>query len=149
MKKILIYQHQSSYNHGCEALAYTISKMIKEVCPDSYITLSSFYAVDDKKFEFPAIDKIVQNDMWLKRGTFPYFVYQIDKRVLNSKSIQEKYMYCKTCYELAKEADICVAIGGDNYCYNKGKEHWPLERKIKKLGKKNIKKPARPFAYAC
>ena len=45
-------------------------------------------------------------------------------------------MYCKTCYELAKEADICVAIGGDNYCYNKGKEHWPLERKIKKLGKK-------------
>ena len=122
MKKILIYQHQSSYNHGCEALAYTISKMIKEVCPDSYITLSSFYAVDDKKFEFPAIDKIVQNDMWLKRGTFPYFVYQIDKRVLNSKSIQEKYMYCKTCYELAKEADICVAIGGDNYCYNKGKK---------------------------
>lgn len=136
MKKILIYQHQSSYNHGCEALAYTISNMIKEVCPDSYITLSSFYAVEDKKFEFPAIDKIVQNDNWLKRGTLPYFVYQIDKRLLNNKLIQEKFMYCKTCYELAKEADICVAIGGDNYCYNKGKEHWPLERKMKKLGKK-------------
>ena len=45
-------------------------------------------------------------------------------------------MYCKPCYEAAKTADVCVAIGGDNYCYNKGKEHWPLERKMKKLGKK-------------
>lgn len=136
MKKILLYQHQSSYNHGCEALAYTISKMIKEVIPDCQIILSSNFAEDDKKFDFPYIDYIIQNDMWLKRGTIPYFVYQIDKRILNNKTIQDKFMYCKTCYELAKVSDICIAIGGDNYCYNKGKEHWPLDRKIKKLGKK-------------
>lgn len=135
MKKILLYQHQSSYNHGCEALAYSISKIIKELIPDCTITLSSYYANEDKEFDFPFIDSIVQNNAWLKRGTVPYFIYQIDKRTFKSKMIQDMFMYCKTCYELAKENDICIAIGGDNYCYNKGKEHWALDRKIKKLGK--------------
>ncbi len=136
MNKILIYQHQSSMNHGCEALAYTISEQIKSVAPQSKVTLSSFYKCDDDRFEFPNIDTIEQNDMWLTRFTFPWFVYQLDRRLFNSKTLQEKYMYCKKCFELAGNSDICVAIGGDTYCYNKGKEHWPLERKMKKLGKK-------------
>lgn len=136
MKKILMYQHQSSFNHGCEALVYSISQQIKEFCPCSYLQLASFYKKDDEIFSFPNVDKIIQNNMWLRRFSFPWFVYQTDKRLFNSKSIQESSMYCKPCYKLAKESDICVAIGGDTYCYNKGKEHWPLERKIKKLGKK-------------
>lgn len=136
MNNILIYQHQSSMNHGCEALVYTISEQIKEKCPDSKITLSSYFKKDDDLFEFPYIDDIVQNNMWLVRFTWPWLVYQIDKRILNNKAVQEKFMYCKTCYELSGNADVCVAVGGDTYCYNKGKEHWPLERKMKKLGKK-------------
>jgi polysaccharide pyruvyl transferase WcaK-like protein len=136
MKNILIYQHQSSANHGCEALVYTISEQIKAQYPDSKVTLSSYFKQDDDMFDFPCVDQIVQNNMWLVRFTFPWFVYQIDKRLFNSRKIQDRFMYCKTCYELAKKSDICVAIGGDTYCYNKGKEHWPLERKMKKLGKK-------------
>ncbi len=136
MNKILIYQHQSSMNHGCEALVYTISEQIKNIEPQAQTTLASFYKSDDDRFEFPNVDRIVQNNMWLTRFTFPWFVYQIDRRLFHSKKLQEKYMYCKKCFELANEADLCIAIGGDTYCYNKGKEHWPLERKIKKLGKK-------------
>lgn len=136
MPNVLIYQHQSSYNHGCEALAYTISDIIKSSVDNCKITLSSYYKSDDEAFEFPNIESILQNDMWLTRCTLPWFMYQVDKRLLKSKAVQEAFMYCKPCYEAAKEADVCVAIGGDTYCYNKGKEHWPLERKIKKLGKK-------------
>lgn len=136
MKKVLIYQHQSSANHGCEALVYTISEQIKNICPDSNITVSSFYKKDDDQFEFPYINQFIENKQWLRRSTLPWLVYQIDRRTIKSKSIQEKFMFCKPCYETAKHSDVCVAIGGDTYCYNKGKEHWPLERKIKKLGKK-------------
>lgn len=136
MKNILIYQHQSSMNHGCEALAYTVSRQIKHVCPDAQIAVASYYSKDDARFSFPDIDRFVQNDMWLRRFTFPWLMYQLDKRFFHSRKLQEACMYCKPCFELAKNADVCVAIGGDNYCYNKGKEHWPLDRKIKKLGKK-------------
>lgn len=136
MKKFLVYQHQSSMNHGCEALVYAISKQIKEVCYESEIVVTSFFKEDDDKFSFPNVKEIVQNTQWLRRFTFPWFVYQVDLRTLKNKKIQEAFMYCKPCFKHAKEADVCVAIGGDTYCYNKGKEHWPLERKIKKLGKK-------------
>lgn len=136
MKNILIYQHQSSMNHGCEALVYTISKQVKEIYPDSKLAVASFYKEDDEKFEFPYVNWFIQNTQWLRRLTFPWFVYQIDKRSLHSKAIQEAVMYCRPCYEAARNADVCIAIGGDTCCYNKGKEHWPLERKMKKMGKK-------------
>lgn len=136
MKNILVYQHQSSANHGCEALVYTISEQIKHICPNSKLTVASFYKEDDDKFEFPGVDQFIQNTQWLRRFTLPWLLYQIDIRLLKNKGIQEQFMYCKPCYEEAKSADICVAIGGDTYCYNKGKEHWPLERKIRKLGRK-------------
>ena len=136
MTKILIYQHQSSMNHGCEALVYTISEQIKNAAHESDLTVASFYKRDDDLFYFPNVDHFIQNDQWLTRMSFPWFMYQLDKRMLKNKAVQEIFMYCKPCYEAAKQSDICVAIGGDTYCYNKGKEHWPLERKIKKLGKK-------------
>lgn len=135
MKKILLYQHQSSLNHGCEALVQTISKQIKNFA-ENEVTVSSFFKQDDEKYEFPYVDSFAQNNMWLRRYTFPWLVYQVDKRLFNNKHLQEIFMYCKECYNLSKTSDLCVAIGGDNYCYNKGKEHWPLERKMKKLGKK-------------
>lgn len=134
--KFMIYQHQSSYNHGCEALVYTISKQIKDLYPESSVVVQSYYKNEDEEFSFPSVDHFIQNNQWLQRFTFPWFIYQIDRRILNSKSIQETFMYCKPCYEFSKNADVCIAIGGDTYCYNKGKEHWPLERKMKKLGKK-------------
>ncbi len=133
--RFLMYQHQSSENHGCEALVYTISEQIKSKYPDSYIELTSNYSEHDKRFEFPNLDKIVQNDAWLKRFSFPWFMYQIDKRTLRNKRIQEAFMYCKPCYECAKQDDVLVAIGGDTYCYNQGREHWPIDRKMHKLGK--------------
>lgn len=136
MKKILVYQHLCSSNHGCEALAYTVSKQIKTVLPSCEVVLSSFNKEDDEMFSFPNVDRIIQNTQWLRRFTFPWLMYEIDSRLLKNKAVQERFMYCKPCYNEAKDADVLIAIGGDNYCYNKGKEHWPLERKMKKLGKK-------------
>ncbi|MBQ2173590.1 MAG: polysaccharide pyruvyl transferase family protein, partial [Alphaproteobacteria bacterium] len=102
----------------------------------SKVIVASYYKKDDERFEFPNVDEFIQNTQWLRRFTLPWFVYQVDLRLFKNKAIQEAIMYCKPCFEAAKEADVCIAVGGDTYCYNKGKEHWPLERKMKKLGKK-------------
>lgn len=136
MTKFLLYQHQSSNNHGCEALIYCISEQIHNSFHNSSIVVTSFYKNDDDMFSFPYIESIIDNKQWLRRFTFPWLIYQIDKRLFNNKIVQESFMYCKPCFDEAQRSDICIAIGGDTYCYNKGKEHWPLERKIKKLGKK-------------
>ena len=136
MKKVMLYQHAGSYNHGCEALAYTISSEIAGVSPESEIYLCSHDSNEDREFSFPYIKDIVENRRWLRRWTLPWFFYQVDKRTLNCKWLQEKIEIDKPCIKLAKDMDVCVAIGGDNYCYNKGKLYWPTERIIKKMGKR-------------
>lgn len=136
MKKIMLYQHAGSYNHGCEALATTISKEIVNNIDDAQVYLCSHHADQDEQYNISSIYKIIQNTRWLRRGTLGYFVYQIDKRTFNSKRIQDAFEIDKPCIELSKDMDCCIAIGGDNYCYNKGKIYWPTERVIKKSGKK-------------
>ena len=136
MKKIMLYQHAGSYNHGCEALATTVSAEIKRALPEARVYLCSHDAKEDREFTLPDIDEIVENKRWLRRWTLPWFFYQVDKRTFNCKALQEKIEIDKPCLKLAEQMDVCVAIGGDNYCYNKGKLYWPTERVIKKMGKK-------------
>lgn len=136
MKKVMLYQHAGSYNHGCEALATTVSSEIARVMPDGEVYLCSHDAKEDREFTLPNIYKIVENKRWLRRWTLPWFFYQVDKRTTNCKWLQEKIEIDRPCIRLAKDMDVCVAIGGDNYCYNKGKLYWPTERVIKKMGKK-------------
>ena len=136
MKKIMLYQHAGSYNHGCEALATTVSSEIMRVTPDGEVYLCSHDAKEDREFALPNIYKIVENKRWLRRWTLPWLFYQVDKRTTNCKWLQEKIEIDRPCIKLAKDMDVCVAIGGDNYCYNKGKLYWPTERVIKKMGKR-------------
>lgn len=136
MKKVMLYQHDSSYNHGCEALATTVSAEIKRAAPDLRIYLCSHDSKEDIEFPLPDIDEIIENKRWLRRWSLQWLFYQVDKRTFNCKALQEKIEIDKPCLKLAEQMDVCVAIGGDNYCYNKGKLYWPTERVIKKMGKK-------------
>lgn len=136
MKKIMLYQHDSSYNHGCEALATTISKEVLRIVPESEVYLCSHHFKQDEQYHIQSIHKVIDNPRWLRRWTFGWFFYQIDRRLINCKKLQEKFEVDKPCIKLAEDMDCCIAIGGDNYCYNKGKVYWPTERVIKKMGKK-------------
>ena len=136
MKKVMLYQHAGSYNHGCEALATTVSAEIKRAVPDLRIYLCSHDSKEDREFPLPDIDEIIENKRWLRRWSLPWLFYQVDKRTFNCKALQEKIEIDKPCLKLAEQMGVCVAIGGDNYCYNKGKLYWPTERVIKKMGKK-------------
>lgn len=136
MKKIMLYQHAGSYNHGCEALATTVSAEIVRVSPEAQVYLCSHDSAQDREFDIANIHGIVENKRWLRRWTLPWMFYQVDKRTLNCKWLQERIEIDRPCVRLARDTDVCVAIGGDNYCYNKGKLYWPTERVIKRMGKK-------------
>ncbi len=133
--KVMLYQHGGSYNHGCEALATTISQSIKSVLPDAQVVLCSHHKAQDVQYAISSLDDIIESRRWLRRGTLGWFVYQIEKRCGENKKIQELFEIERTCLKTAETADLCIAIGGDNYCYNKGKIYWPLERVLKKKGK--------------
>ena len=136
--KFMLYQQGGSFNHGCEALATTISQQIKSRLKDSHITLCSHHSDQDQLYKIPNIDDYIQDPRWLTRWSLPWLIHQINSRTLNSRLLQNSFLINKVCVNAAKHMDVCVAIGGDNYCYDKGKFYWATDRMVKQSCSKNF-----------
>ena len=132
MKKILLYQHGSSYNHGCEALVRVTSQTIKQCMPDSKVYLSSFAPKDDLMFDVATVDEVVNNRHWCRRWSVGWFLNRFCKKTLDIKFFRKRFGVFKDNVKLAKDMDCCIAIGGDNYCYNKGKSDWATNALMRK-----------------
>ncbi|MBO4941349.1 MAG: polysaccharide pyruvyl transferase family protein [Clostridia bacterium] len=132
MKKFLIYQQGGSLNHGCEALATTICREIKRVFEKADISILSNSPQEDTGIENIKVFKA----NGIRKKTLKYVFYHIDKRLLNIKWLQDIILADKACIDAAKESVCCIAIGGDNYCYSKGKMFWATDRMLKKKGHK-------------
>lgn len=133
LRKIFLYQHGGSGNHGCEALVRTVTSIMKKTM-DAEMVLCSNDILQDQKYGLDQEVKLVQNEQILKRWSPKWLLYQADRRITHSPVLQEKFLTEKVCINEAKRADISIAIGGDNYCYNKGRQFWPTDRRLKRDG---------------
>lgn len=134
MQDILLYEHGGSGNHGCEALVRTISSITKEKT-GAAVTLCSYAPDEDRAYQVEqAVDRVVQGDQVLRRWSPSWVVYQLDKRLLHSRAVQDRFLTEKTCLRLAKGCAAAVAVGGDNYCYHKGLQFWPTDRALHRQG---------------
>jgi hypothetical protein len=103
MKKVLLYQHGSSYNHGCEALVRVISERVKNSIPGSRVYLSSFAPMDDLKFNISTVDEVVKNKHWCRRLSIGWFLNKFCKRALNIKLLRRSFGVFKDNVKFAKE----------------------------------------------
>ena len=136
VKKILICQHGGSDNHGCEALARTVIELLQRAEPGAEITLYSYSVPEDRRLlrdvEGLAICGL---DHLPGRYSLHNVGYHLRRRLGFAAS---KLPITAEFRELVDEADLVVAIGGDNYCYNQGRGYWELDRFIKGRGKPYI-----------
>ena len=128
MRKILMYQHSGSFNHGCEALVKSVSAEIRKALSAVDITVSSGNIKEDKNIT--GLQFITSNG--LKKGKFNYLFYHIDKRLFNIKWLQNIFVCDKATVAVSADKDCCISVGGDNYCYSKGKMFWATDRMLKK-----------------
>lgn len=132
--KILLCQHGGSGNHGCEALARTAQLLLLEAFPGCAITLYSYRLEDDRQY-------LRDTDMTLTGlrslpGRFsPHNLgYHLKKRLLGPDKAS-KMPITGQFRQLLQESDLVVAIGGDNYCYQRGVGYYALDRLIAATGK--------------
>lgn len=135
MKKILLYQHGGSGNHGCEALVRTTFNIIKKAFPDAEIILYSFKKNEDLKYLSDLPIKITGLLSLPSSFSLYNIFYHIKKKLGLSAS---KIPITSQLKQLIKECDAVIAIGGDNYCYSKGEGYYPSDRYISKNAKKYI-----------
>lgn len=112
MARIKLYFHTGSANHGCEAIVRSTHKILN----GQEIDLFSFAPEEDRKFQINKIVNVCDDtDQPLKKGLL-YFLSAFQfkffgKTILNTKLRHRHF------FESVKRNDICLSIGGDNYCY--------------------------------
>lgn len=134
--RIMMFAHNGCLNRGCEAIVRSSTNIIKKSIKDSYITLASGRPNTDKIIK--GLDNIVDgsprklNFTSIKKAR----VYT-ELKLFNSEQYALSQMY-KGIVENIKENDVCLSIGGDNYCY--GEQDWlyAIDKNVKKKRKKLV-----------
>ncbi len=139
MKKVVMYNHASSNNHGCEAIIRTISGIIDKQCSDIQYSLTSMHPdVDEKylnangkKFDVFLMDKLC-------RFSFETRTFIVGAFSQLFHSIPFSRIIFSNFFKKVKDADVCISVGGDTYSYGKSAGLTTIDRYVRKRCKKSI-----------
>lgn len=114
MKKILLYAHAGSRNHGCEAIVRSTLKILN--LNNINVSLATFRVQED-------IDFLAED---FRLNFIPYKKYEgvhpirlIDAG-LRKSGLKQDFLFSfsqKDISEKLSKDTLCLSIGGDNYCY--------------------------------
>ncbi len=130
---IHLYYHGGSANHGCEAIVRSTDAIL-----DRPLTLWSTAPEEDRKY---GLDRIVDL-RWdvqstVKKGSVEYFRCALEHKLLGSDYRFMKAFH-KTFLNEVRPGDICMSIGGDNYCYSGVEDLGYYNRMLKSRGAKTV-----------
>jgi colanic acid/amylovoran biosynthesis protein len=133
---IMMYFHAGSYNRGCEAIVRSSTKIIKERLNGSKVFLSSGR---------PDSDRIITNldgifdgaEMPIKKYSPDWFVSSLRVKFFKDEGYALSKIHQKVITQ-AKDMDICLSIGGDNYCYGEQPGWYEVNKRVKQKNKKIV-----------
>lgn len=136
MKSFILYGHDGSMNHGCEAIVRGTKKIIET--KDINIRLLSNNYDSDIKFGLDKLCNIEKvSTTHIKTKSIDYCIRAFRYKVLNNKLIFEESRN-KSYNGKFNENSIALSIGGDNYCYDKPRWLFYLNKMAKKNGAKTV-----------
>ena len=111
-KKILLYAHGGSGNHGCEAIVRSTHALLSDVAS---FTLLSKAPAEDHLYGINDLVGIKAHTLPDITNDFSSLLYRISQRINHTR---EKYMrrIYRDMYKLSGY-EYAFSIGGDNYCY--------------------------------
>ena len=113
--KISFYMHAGSGNHGCEAIAASLGRLLMDTGDGvPRLELVSQRAEEDRKYGLDRLYQITQT-----RDPYRPFVKHAAlsayRKLSHKPEAYEQYQFA--CIRAEKTPKLAVAIGGDNYCY--------------------------------
>ncbi len=131
-----MFAHGGSLNRGCEAIVRSSANIIKEKVNKAQVYLVSSRPETDEII--PKIDKIYDgSDSQIKRYSYDWFLSSFRVKFLNDESYALGRIH-KNIINPIKDADICLSIGGDNYCYGEQPGWYEVDKRVKAQGKKLV-----------
>lgn len=132
MKKVLLYGNGSFINLGCEAIARGTCKMLSE--SNCEISMATYMPEIDNK----TINSLGAKAVKLNRGRegLDNIIFEVLMRLkLKNLALKIPHFNAK---KVAKDIDISMAVGGDNYCYEGFERYFRLNKGVRKSSKKNV-----------
>ena len=129
---IKLYYHNGSSNHGCEAIVRSTCKILD--CP---IQLYSFNSDEDKKYKLDDVCEIKDDVSISINNRLSYYFAAAYKKIFRSDYLFIKKFHAPF-FRKIKKGDICMSIGGDNYCYNGIEILAAYNKEIKRRGAKTV-----------
>ena len=108
--KVVLYAHAGSGNHGCEALANTICKLVQK--PVCLVTNS---VEEDEAYSLKGICEIVPEKN-IRKNKLIHILYYGWRLLTKDKESFQRYRFSNVLGKNSCEWNI--SIGGDNYCYD-------------------------------
>ena len=130
---INLYSHGGSENHGCEALVRSTIDILGQP-----VRLFSQHPEQDEKYDINEICDIVSDTPFeMRKGSFSWFISAVQTKIFGKIDILIKYLR-KNLINNVGSKDICLSIGGDNYCYAGTDILAAINRNLRKKGAKTV-----------
>lgn len=108
----LLYAHAGSYNHGCEALVRSTASLLDIPC-----TLYTSAPEEDEACGLAQLVSIREDTSHpIPRRSAAYIAAAAQTKLTGKTTLFTKFAR-KALLSDAAQADVCLSIGGDNYCY--------------------------------
>lgn len=108
--KIVLYMHAGSGNHGCEAIANTVTGLMPK--PVILVTNS---AAEDEAYSLKGKCTIIEENK--VRDHLPVHIwFYLRERLFRDAQAAYRYRFRRVCGRELRR--INISIGGDNYCYD-------------------------------
>jgi colanic acid/amylovoran biosynthesis protein len=134
--KIMMFAHGGSLNRGCEAIVRSSTNIIKDRISGAKVYLASGKPETDRMIR--KLDGIYDSSpIQLKKYSVDWFVSSIKVKLFNDESFALSKIERKTIKHI-KNMDVCLSIGGDNYCYGEQPALYEINRRVKSQGKKLV-----------
>jgi hypothetical protein len=113
MKRIFLYAHGGSGNHGCEAIVRATGKMLDEY----ELKLISANPEEDRSYGLDAVAELIRDSNGMPKRFSLDFVKAYAALKLRKDFIPMEKLQYKAASDRMEKGDIALSIGGDNYCY--------------------------------
>lgn len=132
----MMYAHGGSLNRGCEAIVRSSLQLIKQNLTDANVYLAS---------ELPESDRIIDqlsgiidaSQRPLSKFSYDWFISLLQLKLLQTESYALRALN-RNILRHIEAMDVCLSIGGDNYCYGEQPSLYMINEQIKRKGKKLV-----------
>lgn len=134
--KFLMFAHGGSLNRGCEAIVRSSTNIIKEKINGAKVYLASGKPETDQIIT--KLDGIYDGSSRpIRKYSYNWFISSLKVKFSNDESFALRKIENNIIKHI-KNSDICLSIGGDNYCYGEQLGLFEIDKTIKEQGKKLV-----------